>query len=187
MRGGLGIEAGEFRPEGGQQRFAVLALARGLRLVPADEIAPPALAGSHHNLLDLELLGHRPKPPGPDQDLRLDLRELAHGHRQEVVAQTLGQLPAIGLRVHPGVAHEEGPAELPPPEVVLDLRDRGDVERGAGPGLRGVIRVVDREVHTRGVPEDEVDVRPEEIGGPEEDLPLDGRVVGVEEIQGAYR
>ena len=91
------IEAGEFLPEGGQQRLAVLPLPGRLRLVPTDEVAPPALAGSHHDLLDLEGVGHPPEPARAGQHLLLNLRELADGHRQDVVTQAFGQLPPVRL------------------------------------------------------------------------------------------
>jgi hypothetical protein len=47
---------------------------------------------------------------------------------------------------------------------------------------RGVF-VIDLKVHTGRIPEDEVHISPEAIGGAKEDLALDGFNVGVEEIQ----
>jgi len=53
----------------------------------------------------------------------------------------------------------------------------------AGPGLIGSLLLIDREGDRRRVPEDEVHIRTEEVGGVEEDLPLDRVDVGVQEVQ----
>jgi hypothetical protein len=46
-----------------------------------------------------------------------------------------------------------------------------------------LILVIDLEVHAGRVPEDEVDIGSEQIGGAEEDLAFDGLAVGVEEVE----
>lgn len=56
-------------------------------------------------------------------------------------------------------------------------------ERRVALGLTLGIFVIDLKVHTGRIPEDEVHISPEEIGGAKEDLALDGLDVGVEKIE----
>lgn len=77
----------------------MLALPCRLLLVAADEVAAAPFPGAHHHLLDLEGVVDHSEAARPRQYVFLDLLELADGHGQDVVAEPLGQLAPIGLRV----------------------------------------------------------------------------------------
>src|SRR5262249_59724932 len=95
--------------------LTVLALPRRFQHVAAHNIAPAALPLAHHDLLDFQGRMHRPEPARPSEHLLLDLRELAHGHGQDIMAEPLGQCLPIRLRVHPRVTNEDGTPKFPAP------------------------------------------------------------------------
>jgi hypothetical protein len=61
-----------------------------------------------------------------------DLIAAAHGHADDILAPATGEHLAVGLRDHPGIAHEQTPRELPALEIALHLRDAAHIHRIAG-------------------------------------------------------
>ncbi len=127
MLGGVGIEAVEFLAQRGQGLRPVLALPLGLRPVAADKVAPVPCPVAHH-FLDLQLVVHRMEATRSRQDRLLPLRELAHGHGQDIVSHPLGQLLAVSRRVHAGGAHADRLAQPPAPQALLALGHRGGID-----------------------------------------------------------
>src|SRR5208337_3149106 len=117
----------EFGSELDEHLLAMETLAFGLFGIEAEHVAPAALALANHDLLDLEIVGHRLVAARTGQHLDLDLLHLAHRHGQDIAAETARERRHVLGRIHAGIADEHTAAEPPGAQIVLDPRHGGDV------------------------------------------------------------
>src|SRR5262249_47622355 len=97
-----------------QDLTAVSPLACFLVGIVAHDIAPTALAFTHHHFLHPQVVRYLLKTPRALEDVVGDLVPAAHWHTDDVFAPALTQLCQIVLGHHARITHKHTPAELPP-------------------------------------------------------------------------
>src|SRR3954452_1540618 len=133
--GGLGMirmQARQLGPEELEDLRPVPPLLVRLLPVQAQDVAPTALAPAEHDLLGTQLGVDLGIAARMREDLVPDLLHPPDRRGQDIAPGPLGERVAVGLRVQPGVAHEQDAAEPHLPQVRLDRLHGGDVGRVAG-------------------------------------------------------
>jgi len=117
----------ELRLELTQKLLTVFPLPLRLFRVEAQDVTPPALSVADHRLLHSEVSCHLTESARTRHDLLGDCPTTVHGHPHDVPATCSAEPPQVLPRDHPGVSHEDAPAQMPTLQIFLHPLDRGDV------------------------------------------------------------
>ncbi len=101
--------------------------------VPDDHESPLGTVFADHDLLDLEVVAHRPEAPGSLESFLVDLLGAAQLLADDDVAAAALEVMTLLLAGKAPVDHPHHPGQLPPGQVPLHLVDGRRIRRVAGP------------------------------------------------------